>query len=213
MGHLSIARAAQRRFHLDEIHFVVAGRHPFRQKQDQAAFPHRYAMAALACAEHAHYVPSLAEAGPDGSGLVTRYSVDTVRHFRQHLARAHDKLYFILGADAFLQLPMWKDYEALLDSCDFVVASRPGYKMEPLRLVIPPELLRAPPRGKNGAAHPAHDAHTILLRRTAVHLLDTVRAHVSSSEVRRRRREGRSIHGLVPPRVEEYIGEQGLYRE
>jgi nicotinate-nucleotide adenylyltransferase len=213
VGHLAIARAAQRRFHLDEIHFVVSGRHPFRQKREQTPFPHRYAMVALACAEHAHCMPSLAEAGAELTGITTNYSVDTVRHFRQHLLGAHDKLYFILGADSFVQIPMWKDYERLLDSCDFIVASRPGYKMDPLRLVIPPDLLRrpAPAKAKNGASRVHDDAHTILLRKTAVHLLDAVRSHVSSTEVRRRRARGESIHGLVPPRVEDYILQQALY--
>jgi nicotinate-nucleotide adenylyltransferase len=205
VGHLAIARAAQRRFHLDEIHFVVAGRHPLREKRELTAFPHRYAMTALACAEHRHFLPSLAEAGADFSGREVCYSVETVLQFRRRL-HAHDRLFFLLGADAFLDIPHWKSYETLLDSCDFIVLSRPGYRMEPLRLVIPPELLRRP---RNG--HPARDPHTIPLRRTTVHLLDTVRSHVTSTEIRRRRHRGQSIHGLVPARVEEYILRQALY--
>jgi nicotinate-nucleotide adenylyltransferase len=205
VGHMAVARAAQRRFHLDDIHFVVAGRHPFHRKGQLAPFPHRYAMTVLACAEHRRFLPSLAEAGEDFSGREVCYSVETVLRFRRRL-HAHDKLFFLIGVDSFLQIPHWKSYETLLDSCDFIVLSRPGYRMEPLRLVIPPELLRRP---KNG--HPARDPHTIPLRRSAVHLLDTVRSHVSSTEVRRRRQRGQSIHGLVPVRVEEYILEQGLY--
>lgn len=170
-------------------------------------------MTALACSEHAHYLPSLAEAGADFSGLELHYTVDTVRWFRQHVLREQDKLYFMIGVDSFLEIAMWKDYERLLDSCDFIVASRPGYKMEPLRLVIPPELLRRPsPKSRSGSSREPHDAHTILLRKTAVHLLDTVRSHVSSTEVRRRRQRGESIHGLVPPRVEDYILQQALYQ-
>ncbi len=220
VGHLAMARAAQRRFHLDDVYFVVAGRHPFRRKHELTPFAHRYAMVTLACAEHVHYLPSLAEAGQDFSGLTTRYSVETVRWFRNHVAHAHDKLYFIIGVDAFLEIPMWKDYERLLELCDFVVVSRPGYKMDPLRLVIPPELLRRDAaaaarhahKAGNGSSRPAHDqAHTILLRHSAVHLMDTVRSHVSSTEIRRRRHRNESIHGLVPPRVEDYILQQALY--
>ncbi len=202
VGHLAVARAAQRRFHLDEIHFVVAGRLPHKLKQDAAPFPHRFAMVALACADHAHFLPSLAEAGDDFSGQRVHYSIDTVRHFRHRLNHPGDRLFFILGVDSFLEIPMWRSYEALLNACDFIVASRPGFRMAPLRLVIPPELLkRAAPRS----------AHVVHLRRTDVHLLDTVASHVSSSEVRRRRHRRQSIHGLVPVRVEEYILRQGLY--
>jgi nicotinate-nucleotide adenylyltransferase len=213
VGHLAAARAAQRRFHLDEVHFVVSGRHPFAAKKEQAAFPHRYAMVALACAEHPHFVPSLAEAGEDASGLHVHYSFETARRFRQQLRRSDDRLYFITGADSFLEIPMWKNYETLLDTCDFIVLSRPGYKLDPLRLVIPPDLLRRarPGRGPQREPFHPHGTEAIRLRRTSVFLFDGLRSSVSSTEIRRRRRRGESIHGLVPVRVEEYILRQALY--
>ncbi|MCL4523690.1 MAG: nicotinate-nucleotide adenylyltransferase [Acidobacteria bacterium] len=200
-GHLAVARAAQRRFHLDEIHFVVAGRPPHKLKQDAAPFPHRFAMVALACAGYAHFVPSLAEAGDDFSGRSVHFSVDTVRRFRR-LAHRADRLYFLLGVDSFLELPTWRSYEALLGACDFIVVSRPGFRMELLRRGIPPRLLQP------GAPHTSRVIH---LRKTDVHLLDSVASHVSSSQVRQRRRRRQSIHGLVPAAVEEYILTQGLY--
>jgi len=207
VGHLAVARAAMRRFHLDELHFIVAGRPPHKSRRgahELALFPHRLAMVALACAEHAHYLVSLAEAGADLSGRHVHYSIDTVRHFR-HSLRRDDRLYFLVGADSFLEIPTWRSYEALLDSCDFIVAARPGFRLDALRLVIPPELLGRP---RPGAA----DANTIPLRRTAVRLLPGVASHVSATEIRRRCRRGESIHGLVPARVEEYILKQALYR-
>lgn len=203
VGHMAVARAAQRRFHLDEIHFIPSGHPPHKPKLELAPFPARYAMVALACAEHPSFVASLAEAGDDSSGLHTFYSIDTVRRFRRPPQAGHpdDRLYFILGADAFLQIPTWKSYEALLDSCDFIIASRPGFRLNALRLVIPPELFGRDPG----------DKHIIVLRRTRVHLLDTVVSHISATEVRRRLKHRQSIHGLVPVRVEEYILKQALY--
>lgn len=206
IGHLAVAGAARRRFHLDQIHFVPAGQPPHKSRHALLPFPHRYAMVALACAEHLHYVASLAEAGEDHSGGQVFYSVDTVRRFRQRLRHPHDRLFFVLGADAFLQIPTWKSYETLLDSCDFIVVSRPGFRIEALRLVIPPELLGRPAPGS------APDKRHIPLRRSSVYLLDTVNSHVSSTEVRRRLHRRQSIHGLVPARVEEYIFKQALYR-
>jgi nicotinic acid mononucleotide adenylyltransferase len=43
-------------------------------------------------------------------------------------------------------------------------------------------------------------------------VLDTVSSHVSATEVRNRLDRNHSIHGLVPPRVEEYISKKALYR-
>ena len=104
---------------------------------------------------------------------------------------------------SFWKLPTWKNYEALLDCCDFIIASRPGFRIDALRLVIPPEKL-----GRT----PSHDPHKIALRKSTVHLLTTVASHVSSTEIRHRLERHQTIHGLVPARVEEYIRGQALYR-
>jgi nicotinate-nucleotide adenylyltransferase len=210
-GHLAIARAADRRFNFDEIHLVPASRPPHKLKQHLAPFPHRFAMIALACTEHPHFVPSLAEAGEDFSGTQLHYSVDTVRHFRNVYHGHGDRIFFIIGADAFLDIPTWKDYEALLGLCDFIVANRPGIRAEALRLVIPPDLFGRP--AANGLQEAQHEGPVIAqLRRTAVYLLDNVSSEVSATDVRHRAHRGQSIHGLVSARVEEYILKQGLYR-
>jgi nicotinate-nucleotide adenylyltransferase len=199
-GHIAVAEAALRRFHLDTIHFITSSRPPHKAKRDLAPFLHRYAMVALACADHAHFVPSVAEAPLEGPGHVF-YTIDTVRRFRRE--HPEDHLYFIVGADQFLEIPTWKSYESLLDACDFIIASRPGFRLDALRLVIPPEKL---------ARTPAADGNQIALRKSAVHLLPTVASHVSSTEIRERIQRSEGIRGLVPARVEEYILRQALYR-
>lgn len=210
-GHIAVARAADRRFNFDEIHFIPSGRPPHKFRPHLAPFAHRFAMVALGCSEHPHFVPSLAEAGEDFSAHQISYSIDTVRHFKHAHQHYGDRLYFLIGADAFLEIPTWKEYESLLSLCDFIVAARPGFHLEALQLVIPPELFGRPnPRHRDSAAH---DAQVVAhLRRTSVYLLDAVSSEVSATEVRRRVHRGQSIHGLVSPRVEEYIGKQALYR-
>ena len=207
VGHLAVARAAERRFHLDEIHFIPTGHPPHKHRSGMAAYADRYAMVALACADHPRFVPSLAESGAGHAGREIFYSVDTVRRFKQKFQGAGVHLYFLLGADSFLQIPTWKDYETLLGLCDFIVASRPGFQSDALRMVIPPELF-----ARKGSANAPLDPRAIALRRTAIYVLDTVSSHVSATEVRHRLDSNQSIHGLVPPRVEEYIKKQALYR-
>jgi nicotinate-nucleotide adenylyltransferase len=200
VGHMAVAQAAQRRFHLDAIYFIPSSRPPHKPQRELTPFIHRYTMVALACAEHPGFVPSLVEA-PTGGPPHVFYTIDTVR--RYHREHSDDHLYFVVGADQFLELPTWKNYESLLDACDFIIASRPGFRLDALRLVIPPEKL-----GHAASADP----HKIALRKTAVHLLTTVASHVSSTEVRERLQRKQGIRGLVPPRVEEYILGQALYR-
>lgn len=198
-GHIAVAQAAQRRFHLDAIHFIPSSRPPHKLQQELTLFIHRYTMTALACAEHPGFLPSLAEAPAPHPHVF--YSIDTVRKFRRE--HPEDHIYFIIGADQFLEFPTWKNYEQLLDSCDFIVASRPGFRLDALRLIVPPEKL-----GRSSG----HDQHKIVLRKSVVHLLTTVASHVSSTEVRERLQRNQGIHGLVPSRVEEYILGQALYR-
>ena len=204
-GHLAVARAAERRFHFDEIHFIPAAHPPHKPASELLPFAHRYAMVALACAGQPHFVPSLAEANGDASGA--SYSVDTVRRFQREICRPGDQLYFLLGSDSFREIGTWKEYETLLGLCDFVVANRPGVSSNALRRVIPQRLL-----AKRLSDAPAVRGAIPLLR-TTVYLLDSVASPVSATAVRRRLDAGRSVRGLVPRAVEDYIIKQALYRD
>jgi len=204
-GHVAVARAAERRFHLDCVYFIPSSRPPHKAAAELCAYEHRFAMVALACSAHPRFVPSLAEASMNGASGQIFYSIDTVRHFRQQYNRPGDRIYFIMGADSFLDLRAWNDYTELLQLCDFVVANRPGFRIGRLREVIPPAILA--PAAPKTAGH----SHVIQLRDTAVYLLDTVASQVSATDVRQRAERGKSLHGLVPPSVEEYITKQALY--
>ncbi len=117
-------------------------------------------------------------------GLV--YSVETLRALSErHLDR---QLVFIMGSDSLLQLGEWHEPEELLSLCSLAVAPRPGDAPEAI----------AAAAGRWGASR--------------VTMLDLPLLGVSSSGLRRRAAEGRSLRYLVPHRVEQYIQETGLYR-
>lgn len=201
-GHLSAARAAAQSFALERIYFVPASLPPHKLDRPITAFAHRYAMVALACAGVAQFIPSLLEATPEpsqeGRGE-PNYSIVTVRRVAASLS-APDRLYFLTGADAFLDLPHWKEWVALLDACDFIIVSRPGFSIAEISKVIPPELRTGP-----------GTETSIPLWRSTMHLLSTVEADVSSSEIRRRAAEGKPLTGLVPDAVADYIRKLGLF--
>jgi ribosomal silencing factor RsfS len=134
------------------------GRPAAQASRGMASYADRYAMDAIACADHPSFIASLAESGAGHSGREIFYSVDTVKHFKQKFHGAGVHLYFLMGADSFLHIPAWKDYETLLGLCDFIVASRPGFNVDALRLVIPPELFARP-----GSAHAPLDPRAIAL--------------------------------------------------
>jgi len=186
-GHLRAAKAAARKFSLDRILFVPSGAPPHKTRDRLTSFHHRYAMVALACAADPRFVPSLLEAPTLDHR--PRYSIDTVRAARGRLNRG-DELYFLIGVDAFLDLPHWHEYRRLLSTVNFIVVSRPGFPVA--------EISKA--------------AESIPGKRKAIHLLKGVSVDVASRDIREAIRLGRRVTGLVPPLVEQYILGEGLYR-
>lgn len=200
-GHLQVAKAAARKFGLERILLVVSGNPPHKLRHRLAPFAHRYSMVALACAGDPLLVPSMLEA-PAADGR-PQYSISTVRKVKQFLG-SRDHLYFLIGADAFLDLPHWKEYRRLLASVDFIVVSRPGSSSRQIRRILLPD---SPLREAPGTP-----AETIRPIRAAVHILPGVHAPVASRQIREAVRAGRRVAGLVPPLVEEYLMKVGLYR-
>lgn len=111
------------------------------------------------------------------------FTVDTLRHL--HARQPADSLFLLMGADTFSEFPLWKDPDRIAELATIAVAQRPGSDLE-----------RASATGA-----PA-------FRRFDMPLLD-----ISSTDIRRRVREGRSIQYLVPWTVQVFIESHGLYRE
>jgi len=199
-GHLKAAKAAARRFRLNRILFIPSGNPPHKIGNHLTPFDHRFAMVSLACAADPRFVPSLLEA-PTADGR-PQYSIATIRKARRYLRRS-DKLFFLIGVDAFLDLPHWKDYRDILDLVDFIVVSRPGYPNRKIAETIPPSMIRRSARLTGEQA--------IHLRRSLVHVVRGIDAPVASSDIRDAVSAGRGLAGLVPPLVEEYIRKEGLY--
>jgi len=200
-GHLAAAQAAQHRFRLDRVLFIPTGNPPHKIHDHLTEYAQRYAMVAVACANEPRFIPSTIEAPTvDGS---PRYSIDTVRAVRRRL-RQHDRLFFLVGADAFLDLPHWREFRRLLDAVEFIVVSRPGFDVDTLRRVAPRDLLPARRLAQRDGA--------IRLRHGAIHLLHDVDAPVASRDIRQAVRARKPITSLVPKLVEEYILKEGLYR-
>ena len=209
-GHLAAARVACREFGLSEVHFVPSARPPHKAAREMAPLADRYAMVVLACAGYPTLVASRLEA--DTKRRRPYYTLETVERARHRFGQ-RVKLYFLLGADSFEELPTWKDWEKLLKACDFIVVNRPGYSLKRLRRVVPRGLLGRR-GGSEGAARTGSGRARgwIALRRTAIYLLRGVEVPVSSTTIRQRAARGLSLRGMVPRVVEEYIRQRKLYR-
>jgi nicotinate-nucleotide adenylyltransferase len=131
-GHLAVAAAAAQAFALDSVLFVPTSHQPLKPGRPQAAYADRLALTELLCAEAppaAHFLASDLE--PPLPGDPPRYTVDTLTQLSSTLQPA-DQLFVLTGADAFLQLPQWRNPARLLALAEWIVVSRPGF--DPTRL-------------------------------------------------------------------------------
>lgn len=198
-GHVQAAKAAARKFRLNKVLFVPTGCPPHKTSEGLTDFQHRFAMVTLACAEDSRFVPSLLESPDHYPG--PHYSIDTVRRVRRQI-RPDDNLFFLIGLDALLDLPHWKQFRRLLDLTDFIVVSRPGFDSREIEKVVPHNLLGRRAR-KN--------SRQIRLRNSNLYILPDVEVPVASRDLRSEIQQKRSIAGMVPPLVEQYILKEGLY--
>ena len=114
------------------------------------------------------------------------YAVDTVTTLKAQYPEA--ELFFLTGADSALTVASWVRSAELCQLCHFVAAARPGFDLS--RLTQLPECWQQ-----------------------NIQVIPSQEMAVSATEIRRRCRKGESIHGLVPPAVEEYILAHHLYGE
>jgi nicotinate-nucleotide adenylyltransferase len=205
LGHLAVARAAAEKFDLDRVYFVPADLPPHKRKQPLTDFQHRFAMLALAAAEDPRFVPSLLDA-PTGR---PNYSIDTVRRLKSTLNKS-DKLYFLIGIDAFKDISTWYKPVELLSEVEFIVVSRPGYSLADLGRALP-ESLR-PAESMLNAIRRQRAEGTIALQGATIHLLGQVREKVSSTRIRASARKSvKQLSRYVPRLVAEYIKKEHLY--
>jgi nicotinate-nucleotide adenylyltransferase len=115
---------------------------------------------------------------------------------------AGTELFFLMGADSFEEIGTWREPRRILAASKLIVTSRPGYELrnnEAIRAELVMDL-----RGQV-----VFDISQLGSYR--VFLTDCVQVDASSTEIRRRVRQGEPIAQFVPPQVAEYITRYGLY--
>lgn len=206
-GHLAIARQAHEILALDRTLFIPTGDPPHKRDGALAPAQHRYEMVRLAISGTPAFELSDIEITRQGKS----YSIDTVRELQRRYGPA-TTLFFLIGLDAFLDLPNWREPDALLAACSFVVISRPGQSFKTLAAL---PFLRNPSLEKLTALDagslkrldlPLPSGRTIIC-------LSLMPSPISASDIRQRIQRGAMLANLLPPPVESYILHKQLYRE
>src|SRR6202790_2260338 len=195
-GHLALARAALDHYKLNRVFFVPANIPPHKQRQPLSPFLHRFAMLALATAQERAFPIRKSR------GEKPNYTIDTIRRLKQSL-KASDKLFLLIGTDAFADIAKWHESEALFRECEFVVASRPGYSLADVANALP-EALR--PRTEVTKPFQKHAATgDLILKGATVHLLGDLHQPASATAIRQAAAAGKSLLRFVDAPVADYI--------
>jgi nicotinate-nucleotide adenylyltransferase len=198
LGHTEIARAVTEKFQLDQLLIVPAFNPPHKRSSDVASSFHRFAMAAMATIDD----PKISVTTVELDVPERPYTFQTVE--RLYALYGQDiRLFFVMGADSFVELMTWREPERLMSTVSIIVAARPGIQVATSHLSAK---FREKVRdiGSQGCVTDEED-HLI-------YLTSYVSRDISSSEIRRRAREGASIEEMVPDRVADFVEKYGLYR-
>lgn len=184
-GHLLLAEAAYEAAGLDRVILLPTGRSYFKDGTGVTDAQKRLAMVRIAARGNRHLEVLDIEVRRPGK----TYTSDTLQELTKRFPE--DELFYIIGADTLPQMEHWYQPQIVFQLARILVETRSDEAGSD-----EVELSARHLREKYGAD---------------IRMLPVRNIEISSTEIRSRVREGRSIRYLVPREVEDYIEEQGLY--
>lgn len=181
IGHLVCGEEAASQYGFAQVMFMPTGLPPHKEADAGATAEARFQMTVMATEDNPRFSVSRQEIDRPQ----VSYTVDTIRELRAQMPDA--EIFFITGADAVLEILDWKDPQELLEMAVLIAATRPGYPLD--RFAERHEFMRA---GR-------------------VQVMEIPAIGISSSMIRERVAQGRTIRYLVPRSVERFIEKERLY--
>lgn len=186
VGHLMLAQWALDALSLDEVWLIPTGMSYMKASRQILPGEERLRMVQLAVMDNDRFRCLDLEVRRTGY----TYSYETLEELRDRYPE--DAFYFILGADCLFALESWKAPERILGCCTLVAAVR----------------------GETDLTEMEAKRKELMQRfrsEREIILLPFISMSLSSTEIRERIRNGKSVRYLVPDRVLEYIREKGFY--
>jgi len=203
VGHLAIGRALLKQFRLDEFVFVPAFHAPHKKRRKPTPAYDRYAMLCLAT----QYDNDISVSRMEIEMPEKPYSYETLTRLNELLPTA--EIYFVIGADSWMEITTWRRWEEVLSLSNHVVVTRPGIEIgfdhvtEEIRERI------VDVRGReyvdtSGDESPAN--------RHRIYITDAVNVPASATDIRRMISEGdEDWLTQVPKEVANYIQKYDIY--
>ncbi len=198
LGHLRAAEEIREKFNLSKVIFIPV-RIPPHKKHLITPSDIRFKMINMAIAGNSFFEISKIELQRQGSS----YSFETIEFFNNFFQNKTD-LYFIMGQDAFMEIHLWKKYPHFFSACHFIVMSRPGLTVIEHKNLIPPDIAM-------DFTYDSIEKCFVHKSGRCVYFCRITFLEISSTEIRKNLKEGKSAKYLLPEPVEQYIKEHNLY--
>ncbi|MFQ3573062.1 MAG: nicotinate-nucleotide adenylyltransferase [Thermodesulfovibrionales bacterium] len=200
IGHLRAAEEVRQKANLNKVIFIPSGNPPLKTQGILPASM-RFEMVRLALNGHDAFEISNIELNDTEE---RSFSVLTIQRLLETY-NAH--LFFMLGTDAFLEIPFWHEPDKLMSMIDFIIMTRPGIPLKKLyesRYIVDTDCYK----------ESLQEDETFTLRLTTgktAMLVDISHLDISSTKIRRLITSGKSIRYLVTESVYHFITLHNLY--
>lgn len=111
------------------------------------------------------------------------YSIDTIIDYKEQNSLNSNELFYLMGSDSLKQFKKWKNTKKIIDECRVIVAIRPGFR-------------------------PSDIPNWILAK---IQFASIPRIEISSTTIRNRWTDDKTIRYMVTESVWQYINKNKLY--
>ncbi|MGD8559051.1 MAG: nicotinate-nucleotide adenylyltransferase [Gammaproteobacteria bacterium] len=199
-GHVRTALEIKNALAIETMLLMPCGIPPHREEPDVDA-PTRLSMLQAAVADYPQLQVDDRELKRGGLS----YSVDTLHSLREE--NGDTPICLCVGADAFIHLDSWHQWQKLFSLAHIIVVHRPGWPLDTLMQQIQGEL--------KSIVATSLVTQPDLLRQQQCGLVlpqKVTDINISATDIRQRLVQGQSIAELVPPAVLQIIEQQHLYQ-
>ena len=183
-GHLLMAETARDQLGLDKM-LIITSPNPPHRHTDLLDGETRFRLVQAALQDNDNFVASRMEIDREGPS----YTVDTLRALRKEYGD-DSQLNFLVGEDNLEHIGSWHQADDIFRMARIIVA----------------------PRAKQAVTANAHVVELKLPAGADMVFIELAHIPVSSSDIRNRLRDGRSVMYLVPPPVEKILRSEALYK-
>lgn len=202
-GHLLIAQRLSAVFAQDEFVFIPAFHAPHKPDRKPTSAYHRYAMLSLATSDE----PKITISSMELEMPERPYTVETLGRLK--ILHPDTRIFFVMGADSWMDILTWREWEKVLTMVDQIVVTRPGYEIGFGHVtpgiqerIVDMRGLGAPPRDSRPATHDSQ-----------VYITDAVELDISASALRKDIKNGvPGWQAKVPAGVAKYIEKYQIYK-